>query len=263
MEEEQREFPSKNEAIIVLVVTFAFFFVAELALMSVFSSRIEVFLSEGIIILPALFFVRKKNYSLRETFRLNGIGRRAIFASILTALALILISDELDRLVRIIFPVPEEFAELENQLNQSLKFETTYEFIIILTSAVIMAAFLEEMLFRGFIQRALENAMDITRAVIFTAFFFAFFHIWPWSIMQVLILGIFLGFLAWRSNSVWPAVIVHGLFNGVSLIFNNITMETPYWYEWKGHVSPIIIGIAVYLLVYSIKTFYKIYEPYV
>jgi len=263
MESEKREFPTKNEAIVLLIITIVFFFMSEILLMSVLSSRIEIFLAEAMIIVPALVFVYKKGYSFEKTFRLKRINPAAVIASLIIGVALIILSDELDRLVKLVFPIPEEFTELEDQFNKTLQFKSVYDFIIILLSAVGMAAVFEEMLFRGLIQKALENAMDITRAVIFTAFFFAFIHIWPWNILQILILGIFLGFLAWRSDSVWPAVIIHGLINCVSLFLNNTSLEAPYWYEWKGHVSPIFVGISIYLLVEGIKKFYKIYQPYV
>ena len=128
-----------------------------------------------------------------------------------------------------------------------------------------MAGIFEEMLFRGFLLYSFERQMDVTKAVVLTALMFAFIHyiwiIWPWFIIEITMLGIVLGVLSWKSKSIYPAVSVHILNNLISIYYTNY--ETyPSILEWKGHVSPLIVILAGYFIVFGFKRFYKLCDKY-
>ena len=169
--------------------------------------------------------------------------------------------------MRMFSPLPEEISELERKMNELFKTDSLYEFVILFTAGVLMAGFFEEMLFRGFLLYSFEKQMDVTRAVILTAIMFAFVHyiwlIWPWYIVQIILLGVILGVLSWKSNSIYPPVSVHILHNIISIYYaNNENISTTLWFEWKGHISPVIVFIAGYLIIFGFKRFYKSCEEY-
>ncbi|MAG16565.1 MAG: hypothetical protein CMJ21_00690 [Phycisphaerae bacterium] len=97
---------------------------------------------------------------------------------------------------------------------------------IMLTSALVLAPLLEEVIFRGLVQTALLDSLGRRRwlVIVFSALFFAAVHgaaVDPLAIPGLFVLGMVLGWLYERTDSLWPGVIVHVLFNtaNVGLLF--------------------------------------------
>ena len=153
--------------------------------------------------------------------------------------------------------MPEEFFDLERDLTDTLKATSGYSFFILFIAGAVLASIVEEMLFRGFLQGVLERSMEITKAVMITAVVFTLLHMWPWQLVQILILGVFLGVMTWKSGSIIPAVIVHFIVNSVSLLSVNFELEAPDWFIWKGHISPPLLLLSLVLAYYSFKLFYS------
>ena len=211
------------------------------------------------IIVPAVVYIRRKGYSFVEIFRLRPVNIKIVLLSIAIGIGILAPIDELDRILRQILPMPEEFIELEKGFSKSLKVTTGYNFAVLFFSGTVLASVAEEMLFRGFLQGILENSTDITRAVLVTSFLFAVVHLWPWMMVQILIVGVLLGVMVWKSNSIIPAIIVHFIFNSASLLIVNFRLKAPGWLVWKEHVSPVILIFSMILVYYSFKLFYNIY----
>jgi membrane protease YdiL (CAAX protease family) len=229
----------------------------QIFLLAFLRDRIEILLVEGVIIIPALLFVRNKGFSFVKVFRLKPVSPNLVFISIIIGFSLLVPIDELDRIIRKILPMPEEFFDLERNFSDTLKASSGYNFFILFIAGAVMASVAEEMLFRGFLQGVLERSMEITRAVMITAVVFALLHLWPWQLVQILRLGVFLGVMSWKSGSIIPAVIVHFIVNSVSLFVINFELEAPGWFTWKGHISPPILILSLILVYYSFKLFYN------
>jgi membrane protease YdiL (CAAX protease family) len=219
--------------------------------------RTELFLVEIFTIVPALFFVYKKNFSPIKVFRLRAVNKKIIFSAILIGLSLSVLADEADRLLNMIFPMPEPILDA---LEEALKINTMWDFLIIVFSAVFLAAVCEEMLFRGFLQTSFEQSFDVTKAVMLTALLFGVVHFNPWWTIQLIIFGVFLGVLSWKSKSIIPSMIVHGLNNGLALLFQNTDKEHLKFYLYNDHVDPVLIVMSGFLLIYGLKTFYRYCE---
>jgi membrane protease YdiL (CAAX protease family)/ABC-type transport system involved in multi-copper enzyme maturation permease subunit len=84
----------------------------------------------------------------------------------------------------------------------------------------LIPAFCEEWFFRGMLLRALSREWKAWNAILTTAILFGVFHILSNSAISLdrflptMLIGILLGYLAWKSNSIWPGVILHALHNG-------------------------------------------------
>jgi len=262
-EHTSENYPSKRDVIFVLIGSFVLLYAIGSMVVGTFAAeRKEVYLIEGLIIVPALYFTWKRKYSFRRVFRLYPISGRVASISIGIGLCLVVITDIFELLVRIVLPEPESINELEKEMSQLLQAETTYDFFIIFIAAVVIAGICEEMLFRGFFLTAMEQIMDVTRAIILVALFFSFIHfiwlIWPWVFIQILFLGVILGVLSWKSNSIIPPIIVHIVNNGVSFIITN--KENLTWFEWKGISTLFLLVCAIIVLVHLIRLFYQAFE---
>ncbi len=67
----------------------------------------------------------------------------------------------------------------------------------------------EETLFRGFTQRGLLRRWPPALAIGVTSFFFALAHFDLQHSLAVIPLGVWLGIVAWKTGSVWPAALCH------------------------------------------------------
>lgn len=203
---------------------------------------------------PVIIYLARKPAGWKSILRLNRISGNIAGLSVLLGLSLLVITDEIQRLIEIFFPMPADILE---SITQNLQIDSFRDFILIGTGVVIVAGITEEILFRGFVQKTLEKRKGVTPAVTTASILFALIHINPWWVIQILILAMFLGIIAWRADSILPGIIVHFINNGIGLWSANSELEAIPFYEWKGHVSPLIVLIAVYTLYWAMKKFYR------
>ena len=74
--------------------------------------------------------------------------------------------------------------------------------------------FVEETLFRGYVQRRLLQRWRPWVAILVTSILFGLFHLNPPAVVNAFVLGLWLGILAWRTGSVWPGALCHAFING-------------------------------------------------
>ncbi|HDI51618.1 hypothetical protein DRQ00_03995 [candidate division KSB1 bacterium] len=206
-------------------------------------SRSPVFFLEILLVVPAAIMLHKQDCPLKKGFRLNRVNSQLIGASVIVGLSGAVLADELDRLTQLIFPVPKFFDEA---LKEGFRYSNTVDFFLLVLTATLLAGIVEEMLFRGFLQRILEQHLRIGWAILGSAILFAFLHFIPWWFLQITILGIVLGFLAYWSNSIIPSTIVHIINNGVAIYLVSRGERNIHWYLWHNHVCPpVLLGAAL------------------
>ncbi len=88
--------------------------------------------------------------------------------------------------------------------------------IIAILFISIIAPFLEEFFFRGFIYRVFTKTWPVWFGSIATAALFALIHFQINSFIPLFILGLILNYTYQRTNSVWTAVVFHSLNNTIA-----------------------------------------------
>ena len=83
--------------------------------------------------------------------------------------------------------------------------------------AVVVAPFVEEIFFRGFLFQGFRQKYGWVRAMLLSSVIFAVAHLDPASLIPTFILGLVLTYIYQRSNSLWPGIILHFLVNASSL----------------------------------------------
>lgn len=219
--------------------------------------KVKLLLLESLTLLPVLIYILIKRFSFRDVFRWHRVDGNILVVSGFIGLGLSFVTDELNRLIQMLIPMPEE---LFREIKQFLIFDSTGELFFIFVAVVVIASFTEEMLFRGFFQGSLERVTDATKAVMVTAFVFAFVHFNPWWFVEILILGVLLGVLVWRSGSVFPAVTVHAVYNTLAVVFVNTDEAKLGWYLTKGHVSPMWVVLGLGCIILGFRMFYRLTE---
>lgn len=217
------------------------------------SSRYFYIYGGSLFLLIPLTYAHFRGYAIRPLFRFNPVPLQVILVSIPIGIALTILGDEMDRLIDLIITVPQWVYEMM----YPLKAESFKDWILILSGAVVIASVAEEILFRGFFQVSLEGKGDVTRAVLLSSLTWTLVHQNPYWAIEIFILGVFIGFLAWRSNSIIPAIIVHAINNliGVWMLNAEDLSGLESWYLWNNHVSPPIIVLALGILIWGLRWF--------
>ena len=213
---------------------------------------LTLILGELLLVAPLLFIIAKSERNFIEVLRFNKINVRIIFVSILLSIGVVIISDELERIISLIFSPPEWLDEF----GHFLSVDDPIILILIFLGAVPLAAICEEILFRGFLQQVLEKGwQDVTRAVLLGSLFFALVHLVPYWAIQIYMLALIMGYMAWVTNSIFPSMILHGINNGIAFSFANWKTFFDGWYDWNGHVSPIILSLGIAIAIIGFKQF--------
>ena len=207
--------------------------------------RWAILIGEALIMVPLVYILRRSNLPLRETLRLRAVTGPTLRAALMIGLGAAVLIDELDRLIALVFPLPPSVMGAMDLLVIS----NMGDALLMIGGAVVLAPLVEEALFRGFFQGQLElGYRDATKAVLFSSLLFMLLHFNPWWGVQIYVFGMVLGFLAWRTGSIWPSIYVHAINNGLALMLANVDSGSQEWYLTGQHVSPGWLLVAALLL---------------
>lgn len=113
---------------------------------------------------------------------------------------------------------------IENTAGSSYDISTVFDFIIVLISVAVVPAFAEEFAFRGIIMGTMRKYGDAFAIIVSSAVFGAFHG----NLSQVpfaFILGLVLGFIDCKTNSIIPSIIVHFINNAYAVTFGYLTTD--------------------------------------
>ena len=151
-------------------------------------------------------------------------------------------------------------ALVELTKGQVEKFRTLPVVVVAFAFAVV-PAICEEWFFRGMMMQTLLKKGSAVKAILISAVLFGFFHILSNSaisldrLIPTTLMGILLGFVCYRSRSIWPGAILHMLHNGclVFLGYFQPQLSQLSWFPAEGADVPlmwvvpamVVSGIAI------------------
>lgn len=107
---------------------------------------------------------------------------------------------------------------------QQSKYAPLSTYAILLVS-VLVAPFCEEVFFRGFIFPGLLRGMSLVWAIVLSALIFGVAHADPGSFAVLFFIGLALAFVRWRTDSLWPGILLHMLNNGIAALLIVLAMH--------------------------------------
>lgn len=216
------------------------------------------------ILAPAVFFARFRTHDLKSMFKLNTPKPSLL---LLAVLGIVMIQPFLqgymyfqEQLINSIpflndslKPVKDLFDTFETSTMKIVKAHNWFEFSVVVFVICITPAICEEALFRGL---ALSNVSKVYRpakAIFFTGFLFALYHFQPFNIIPLIILGCFLGFIVYYSNSLYVGVLCHFLNNFFAsyymFVYGKPEFETP---RLAGdELTDTIVAVVLSLLIFT------------
>ena len=87
-----------------------------------------------------------------------------------------------------------------------------------LVGAVLVAPFCEETFFRGFMFAGFLHGMPVVVAAVLSALLFGIAHGDVGSFVPLVVIGLVLAFVRWRTGSIWPGMALHGLNNAIAAV---------------------------------------------
>lgn len=117
-------------------------------------------------------------------------------------------------------------APEEHQLLVVFQQPSIFDRLLVILSAVILAPLFEELVFRAHLQSAIRKATGMPwLAVIIASALFALVHgIW-WMMPPLFILALGLGYVYERTRNIWANILMHALFNALSLTVEYISIR--------------------------------------
>jgi membrane protease YdiL (CAAX protease family) len=106
-----------------------------------------------------------------------------------------------------IIPAPP----IVEELYKAMKPEDAVPFVLFIA---VLPGVIEELLFRGYVQRRLLERWHPATAILVSSTLFALVHLQPHHVVFAFPLGVWFGVIAWRTGSVYPSMLCHAFVNG-------------------------------------------------
>jgi membrane protease YdiL (CAAX protease family) len=228
------------------------------------------------ILFPALLLSMLQGNRFKEAFRFRKPNFAIFFLSIF---GLVVVQPFLQVFMyfqnKIIFSIPfgtdvlkqvkDLFDSLEQTTMNLVVSHSIPEFIFVVFVIAVTPAICEEFLFRGILFKNFERISKRMSAIFLTGLIFALFHFHPFNLIPLVILGFYLTFVVYYSESILTAVACHFINNFISAL-------SVYIYGKENFAEPEISGMQlfefgvlglvslilfIFLLIYIVKIYNK------
>ena len=226
-----RPIPSIQAATLMLALLVPIYFIASNGLMRFLTqfrdnlsmssqfwlNALTLFLTFGCVPWFACYLGRN---NFRLTFRLHRPTVVTLIGAILMGLGAWAIAHESFVIAQSLGIGGLSEKRIEETLGQLENWKKVSPFVLLATFAVA-PAIIEELCFRGFLFSSLSKVMSPGRVIVITAVIFGLFHVLTGNALLIerfvptTLLGLILGWVAYRSGSVIPGMVMHFVHNGL------------------------------------------------
>lgn len=164
----------------------------------------------------ALFAARRPGRNFEELFALRRAPVALLVLGFLLGLCVHAPAERLNALITQYFPLRKEVADA---LETELMPRGVAHAVVLALVVAAAGPFVEELLYRGALYTGLRTTASAPSAAMTTGLMFTLIHLEPRSWLPIFLLACCLGFVRALSGSLWPGVLLHGAFNGTTLVF--------------------------------------------
>jgi len=173
----------------------------------------------GMILLPTLVIAAMCTRSMRIGLRLRMPTWNVLLFSVVLGFTLHPAYMLLTRWVMIAYPISESAMASMRPLTDQMA-STPWIYLVLLMAVV--PAICEELAFRGFLFGGLLRDRQPLRAILVTAVLFGISHGVLQQSISATVMGFLLGWIAWRTGSVVPTILIHTINNTLSVSLPSI-----------------------------------------
>lgn len=148
-----------------------------------------------------------------------------------------------------LFPWLSFFQDLQDQMLEIITgfIKSDNAVIYGLIYIALVPAIFEEVMFRGYIQRALEKSWGIKAAIIVSGFMFGAYHLQPGNLLPLSFLGMIFAYVTYISDSLIPAIVLHFINNGSQVVYGSMNPEF-----LEAAADPTDIGLPWFMIILSV-----------
>ncbi len=180
----------------------------------------------GMILAPALLMATMMTTSIRKSLRIRMPDWTTLPLAVLLGIAMHPLYVMLAGFISYMYPISDQAVAAMKPFTDQIS-AAPWMTVVFLMAAV--PAVCEELAFRGFIFGGLVREKRHFRAVLVSAIFFGISHGVLQQSIAATIMGLLLGFIALRTGSVLPGMLIHFTNNALS-----VSMERVAGGSWEG-----------------------------
>ena len=194
--------------LMVIIYIGAMFALSVDAVADMFSMEGLLWLTEGIVVVPALLFLLTTGEPVKETLALHKIRIPTLFLSVVYVALL-------GPLVTLCIAVTMLFTEnaAVDMLNTTSSLSITKMFFFV----GILAPVCEECVFRGILYSGFRKNGTPLQAILWTAVLFGLFHMNLNQMVYAIVLGVAFGLLREATGNIWAGIIGHMSLNSFNV----------------------------------------------
>jgi len=95
------------------------------------------------------------------------------------------------------------------------------DMVYLFIGGVIVGPICEEIIFRGIIEEGFLHTYSPNKAILFSAMIFGGIHLVPLQVLSAFLAGILLGWIYWKTRSLWIVIILHIINNYIAFSFSD------------------------------------------
>jgi len=213
-----RAVPTTGSTLLCLLILMLSFILAEVLVASVCSNETTAttqLLFSILIAWPMALYAAKKikGIEFRESFSLRKVPNIMYPLSLLAGLSLSLV------FLSLITYIPTPPPESVNQFHETT---SSSNHLSLLMAMLVVGPIGEELFFRGWLLPIWARRYGSTRAILATSVVFSLFHMLSWRILIAFPIGLLLGWITLKTQSVLPAITSHIASNASSSLLDPI-----------------------------------------
>ena len=203
--------------------------------------------------------LRISKTDIKSALRLNYTNPLNFVLVLIAALPLLLLAGIMGQLINYVFPVSESYLEaMQNLITVQDKGLWFTVFVV-----GVLPGICEEVMFRGFILSALRKK-GLWYGIILTAVLFGAFHLDPFRFIPAAFLGIWLGYLAVKTNSLFVPILAHFLQNSLAILITNYAENVSFMkLIIKDEMIAYWVVIPALIILYLVIKGFSIFNPVV
>lgn len=131
--------------------------------------------------------------------------------------------------------------------------------IFTFTLAVVAGPILEEVLFRGIILDGLLKKYSPVKSILISSLLFGLVHLNPWQFVAGMIMGLFLGWIYYKTHRLLPCIIVHSMANLTGylmrFLFSEELLNGASYFDLFGGLVPLFLSLSGLVILFAVSVY--------
>ncbi|HUX11684.1 MAG TPA: type II CAAX endopeptidase family protein [Spirochaetia bacterium] len=193
---------------------------------------------------------RVRVWHTRKAFAYLGFTKFPVGGILLGVAGVLTLLPAVEYLGHLIYSLVPNLRNFGDSTSPLVTATTPGEYALILFAIAVTPAICEETLFRGYFQRTLQRRMSAPWHYLLSGTLFALFHQRVLSLPSLILVGVYLGFLFSRYNSIYTTMASHFAYNGTLIVLANSALRTSRFVNADGFtLTTVEISLALFAVV--------------